>query len=324
MLLLYKTHLLQFVNNFVSFRDLFAADSRSILQAGKLVMDGRSYYLTVIIPNVAEHKKIAAASNLCMLYLELHAPDKPTFFVAVAVTGGDLSRIYIGKPVYFIDHEDHYYRGKVVDIVEGPISFLQTVLSPFRRLYRVIGERIQKMMDFNAVEKQLESTISTGKKPAQPPPGNSSWMGKGSIFLLAGGISVAALGAAFSFLLKSIRETLQFLCSLSAWTLLGWIAGLLCFILIPISCMAVLKMRQRNLTLFLEAAGWAVNLPMRLNASVSSLFTRSGVYPPNTRFNRTEWVQEKIVRFKPGRFFLCLALGLALLALGSLVYYFAR
>ena len=37
---------------------------------------------------------------------------------------------------------------------------------------------------------------------------------------------------------------------------------------------ALLQLRKRNLTLFLEAAGWAVNLPMRLNAKVSHFFSR--------------------------------------------------
>ena len=46
----------------------------------------------------------------------------------------------------------------------------------------------------------------------------------------------------------------------------------------------VLRLRKRNLTMFLEAGGWAVNLPMRLNIYVSRLFTSNTIYPKNSRF----------------------------------------
>ena len=47
---------------------------------------------------------------------------------------------------------------------------------------------------------------------------------------------------------------------------------------------AFLRLRKRNLTMFLEAGGWAVNLPMRLSMGVSRIFTRGTVYPEGSSF----------------------------------------
>ena len=325
MLVLYKQHLMNFINNFVSFRALFSPDSRSLLQAGKLVMDGHSYYLTLVIPSIAAHKTIAQASSLCMLYLEMK-PNEPTggapIFVAVAVTGGDLVRIYKGKPAYFISNTGKHYYGKVVDVVEGPISFWHTVFAPFRRLSALLGEKLQKITDFSSVEKQLANTVETGKlPPSQPPPQKSGLFsgGNGSMFLLAGGLSLAAVGAAFSYLVKSIASLIETISRMSAWALIGIVLAIFLFIFIPLAINAILRMRRRNLTLFLEAAGWAINLPMRLSFSVSSLFTRGGVYPVGTKFNRTEWVKDAS-RFSWSSFFFWLLLALAIAGLATAYY----
>ena len=325
MLCLYKQHLMNFVNNFVSFKALFSPDSRSLLQAGKLVMDGHSYYLTMVIPNIAAHKAIATASNLCMLYLEMKPGPKQTgnpFFVAVAVTGGVLQRIYKGKPAYFIHNDGTHFCGKVVDVVDGPISFWHTVFSPFRRLGALIGTRIQKFTDFSAMEKQLETSVNTGKLPPVPaaaPTKGGLFSTNGSIFLLAGGLSVAAVGAAFSFLAKSVVSIVESISKMSLWTLIGGTLAIVLFIFVPIAINAILKMRKRNLTIFLEAAGWAVNLPMRLNASVSGLFTRCGIYPEGTKFNRTEWVP-KVRSFSWKAFLGWLVTGLLLAGLAFAYY----
>ncbi len=334
MLLLYKTYLMDLVNNFVSFRALFSPEAKSMLQAGRLVMDARTFYLTLVISNVAEHKKIAAASNLSILYLQMtpNVPGGKAFYLASAVTGGDLSRVYIGKPVYFISNAGEHYCGKIVDILEGPISFWQTVFAPFRRLAAAIGSKMQKLTDFSPVGKQLETAITNGKLPPAPAPAPASapaaappaskgfFGGNGSMFLLAGGISVAALGAAFSFLMKSVVGMVESLNKMSGWSILVWGSGIALCILAPFSLNAYLKMRRRNLTLFLEASGWAVNLPMRLNVNVSSLFTRGGVYPAGTRFNRTEWVK-KIRRFSWCR--VCIVLGFCIFffVLGAVLYF---
>lgn len=290
-LLLYSRYLLEFVNNFVSFYSFFDNNQTSMLQAGRLIMDGKSYNLAVWIDDIAAHKKVAVRSNMCLLYLDVVSsgavPVKRK--VAVAVTGGSLTRIYVGKPAFFIDNENITYNGKVIDLVDGPISFGQTLFAPFRRLSEALGDKIQKLTDFSNTEKQLTQAIDKGKMPpaAPPVPPQSlpqKFLGNGSVMLLAGGLSVAALGAGLSFVLKAITGAITAISALAWYVILIWIVVLVGIFIVPTAIFAFLKLRKRNLTLFLEAGGWAVNLPMRLNMQVSGIFTRGTEYPANTHF----------------------------------------
>ena len=181
------------------------------------------------------------------------------------------------------------YNGKIVDMVEGPISFGQTLFAPFRRMSDAVTTKLQKLTDFSSTEKTLTQAIDQGKMPVIPAatPNQSPaqrFLGNGSVMLLAGGLSVAALGAGLSFVLKSITNTITAISALPAYVILIWIAVLLALFLIPTAIFAFLKLRKRNLTLFLEAGGWAVNLPMRLNMQVSGIFTHSAEYPENSSF----------------------------------------
>ncbi|MBE6367101.1 MAG: hypothetical protein E7052_04235 [Lentisphaerae bacterium] len=291
-LLLYCRYMLEFVNNFVSFDAFFDPEQISMLQAGRLIMDGKSYNLAVWIDDVASHKKIAMRSNLCLLYLDVVSSGKVSVKrkLAVAVTGGSLNRIYIGKPAFFIDNNNETYNGKIVDMVDGPISFGQTLWAPFRRLSEALGDKLQKLTDFSSTEKQLAQAIDKGKLPPAAPapqanvPMSQRFLGNGSVMLLAGGLSVAALGAGVSFVLKAITNAVTSISALPGYVILIWIFVLLAIFLIPTAIFAFLKLRKRNLTLFLEAGGWAVNLPMRLNLHVSGIFTHGTEYPERTHF----------------------------------------
>ena len=286
-LLLCKVHLLRLINSFVSFRQLFLPGT-SPVQAGRLIMDGNTYFLAIRIPSVAEHKKLAASSHLCTIYVELKDPSVPApFYVAVAVTGGELSRIYAGKPAFFIGSTGKQFSGKVVDVVDGPISFRQTLLAPFRRLGAAIGGKVSQLTDFSSLEKQLNTTIATGKAPA-PAPAKSMWS-TGSVFLLAGGLSIAAIGAAFSFIAKTFVGIMATISRAPWWEIVIWIGAIILLFLIPASIHAMLKLRSRNLTRFLEGAGWTINLPMRLSGRVSRYFTRSAIYPDDAVFCRKEY-----------------------------------
>ena len=73
------------------------------------------------------------------------------------------------------------------------------------------------------------------------------------------------------------------------WIIALWLAAIVLLFLIPASINALLKLRQRNLTRFLEGAGWTINLPMRLSGRVSRYFTRGAIYPDDAVFCRGEY-----------------------------------
>ncbi|MBR2721132.1 MAG: hypothetical protein IKB74_07325, partial [Lentisphaeria bacterium] len=253
-LLLYCRYMLEFVNNFVSFKNFFDCDQKSMLQAGRLIMDGKSYNLAVWIDDIASHKKIAVRSNMCLLYLDVVSSGKVPIKrkVAVAVTGGSLARIYVGKPAFFIDNDNITYNGKVIDLVDGPISFGQTLFAPFRRLSDALNDKIQKLTDFSSTEKQLAKAIDQGKMPPATPvpptvPMTQKFMNNGSVMLLAGGLSLAALGAGLSFILKSITNAITSISALPFYVILIWIAVLIAIFMVPTAIFAFLKLRKRNL-----------------------------------------------------------------------------
>ncbi|MBQ6351734.1 MAG: hypothetical protein IJJ28_00520 [Lentisphaeria bacterium] len=290
-LILFKQYLWPFINNFVCFKALFTEGETSMIQAGHLVMDGRTFALTLWIDNIAAHKSIAVKSHLCLIYLELVTAAGGKRYVAAAVTAGDLKRIYIGKPAFFIDSKRVQYNGRVVDLVAGPISFWQTVMAPFRRLGEIIGGKAQKFTDFSSTEKamgdQIGSTadrLSSPAKPAPAPAKSPGLLSNSSMLLLAGGLSIAALGAAASYAVKTVASIAASVAAMPPWRIAMWVAIIAAIIFLPLALHALIQLRRRNLTLFLEAAGWAINLPMRLNAKVSRFFTFFGIYPEDAKF----------------------------------------
>ena len=200
---------------------------------------------------------------------------------------------HTGKPAFFIDSKGKEYSGKVVDLVSGPISFWQTIFAPFRKLGEAIGGKVQKLTGNSAdnlekeMNKGVDNTANRISAPQQPPQ-KSGLMSNGSMLLLAGGLSIAALGAALSYMAKTVASIVSSVVAMSPWRLTMWIVIVLAIIFLPLAINALLQLRKRNLTLFLEAAGWAVNLPMRLNAKVSHFFTYTGIYPDGAKFKRLE------------------------------------
>ena len=69
-LTLFQQYLLEFLNNYVSLGALFNPRAASMLQTGKLVMNGRHYTFATPVKNLAEHKRIATMSDICVLYVE--------------------------------------------------------------------------------------------------------------------------------------------------------------------------------------------------------------------------------------------------------------
>jgi hypothetical protein len=63
----------------------------------------------------------------------------------------------------------------------------------------------------------------------------------------------------------------------------------------------IYKLRKRNLGLFLEAAGWAINLPLRLNTGAGKLFTYTPRYPAGANVVHLDLVRkyQELESFKP-------------------------
>ena len=278
-LVLYQRWLLELANNFVSFANLYSPQRRSLLEMGRLVIDGREMTFTMKVQDRPAHKKIAEDSCMYLLYLEVTGrQDKDIKFeIVAAVTSGSAGRLRIGKRGIFFAIDGREWDAQVVDIVENPISIWESVKAPFKQFTGFIKKQIDKFS--KSRQTKLEATIATP---------NAS--GATRDLLLGGGIAIAALGSALAYITKALSQV-------KAVHVLGMFAGLAAFILLPGIIMGFAKIRKRDMSVLLEASAWAVNVHMRLNASLGRLFTHIPRLPEGARKERRDALAQFVKEF---------------------------
>ena len=286
-LICYQAWLLALANNFVSFPHLYDKDRRAMFEMGTLVMDGRHFNFAVDAKNRSQHSAIAKSSNMFVVYVEVtpSREGEAKYEVAVPVTSGGRGNMCVGKRGVFEDVQGVLHDAKVVQIIDNPISVAEALVSPFHRLGALLTNKITGLA--SDAEKKLDTAGSsaftpaaTAKKPAQPPaqPGSS-----GGNLLMGGSIAIAALGSAVAFITKTLA-------SLEWYTIIGGILGAILAVMLPISIIALVKLRRRDLSAILEGSGWAINARMRLDLSQARFFTRRPRYPLGAiGFKRSSW-----------------------------------
>jgi len=272
-LILYQRWLLELANNFVSLSNLYNPRMRSLIEMGTLVIDGRQMTFTVRVYDRAHHKKIAQNSNMCLLYLEVtgRREDKDAKFeIVAAVTSGTIGRLRIGKRGVFFTVDRREWDAEVVDIVENPISIWESVRAPFNQIADFIRKQVDKFADSR--QAKIEQSFSS-----------SSASGITRDLLLGGGVAIAALGSAFAYVTKALSQVKYV-------HILGVIAAVALVALLPATIVSFLKIRKRDMSVILEASGWAVNVLMRLNASLGRLFTHVPALSRSVRTQRKDLI----------------------------------
>jgi len=278
-LALCQLNLLDFVNNFVSFPYLYDPNRRAMFEMGTLIMDGRRFNLAVVVPNPAEHKSVAANSNMYVLYVQATSKaGDAKLDLAVPVTSGGKGNLCVGKRGIFHDVFGRTYDAQVTDIIENPISFSEALLSPFRRLGRVLVGKIESIT--TSAEQKLQSRVSSvvekvaePQQLAQPAPAQPAGGGAWRAGLLMGaGVSIAAIGSAAAYITKTLA-------TIQPSRVLVAIAMAAVAVMLPVSLVAMFKLRRRDLSAILEGSGWAINAKMRLSRKQSLYFTQRPAYP---------------------------------------------
>ena len=290
-LILFQQNLFEFLNNYVSLKELFVLEHSSMLQHGELIMDGRHFSLVTPLAAIAEHKKLASKCNICVMYIETvtgegAALKKQSY--AVAVTSGDMNNLFVGKCGIFITFDNKVCDAKVVDFIQQPVSFSEALKMPFHKFGELVGRQMDKF--FSARSKEVETGVTKSFTEAQtfkpgttPPPAKPPVPGKlpaaaqtpavsGSMMLMGGGLGIAAIGSSFAFMAQAMKNV-------SVWNVLF---VFLCIILIfsgPLVIMSLIKLYRRSISSFLEAGGVAINKRMRLTRKMGAIFTREPVVP---------------------------------------------
>ena len=95
----------------------------------------------------------------------------------------------------------------------------------------------------------------------------------GSAGILVGlGVATAALGSAFAYISNTVI-------GMSAAQRLASLLGAVAVVFVPVSLVAVMKLRSQDMSSLLEACGWAVNARLRLSRAQRRQFTRKTPFP---------------------------------------------
>ena len=296
-LILYQRWLMELANNFVSFANLYSPQRRSLLEMGRLVIDGREMTFTMKVRDRQTHKKTAEASFIYLLYLEITGrQDKDIKFeIAAAVTSGNSGRLRIGKRGVFFTIDGIEWDAKVIDIVENPISLWESVKAPFTQFTSLIKKQTDKFT--KSSQDKVGATLSA-------PAGT----GAARDLLLGGSVAIAALGTAFAYITKALSQV-------KPVHILGMLTGIMVCILLPGIFIGLVKMRKRNMSVLLEASGWAVNAHMRLTTILGHLFTHTPRLPKGACREQKDTVIQFVKKFGHTSFCLRRLIKLVLIAL---------
>ena len=289
-LILYQANLLRLANNFVSFPHLYDPGSRAMFEMGTLVMDGRRFNFGVRVSNRAQHSAVAKTGNMYVLYVEVAPPGGATKYeVAVPVTSGGMGNLCVGKRGIFQDIHGAEHDARVAQIIENPISVTEAILSPFKRLGRMLSGKIEAIT--SAAEKDFDkkTSVAVDQATKAPPaaqsapaaPQNRGLMAGG--LLMGGGVAVAALGSAVAYITKTLEDV-------DGWKIALTIALAVLAVLLPVAIIGLVKLRKRDLSAILEGSGWAINARMRLTLRQGRFFTQRPKYPKGARGTPLWWL----------------------------------
>lgn len=298
-LILYQQWLMELANNFAAFPRLYDPERTSLVEAGALVMGGRRYTLTVAVADRAAHRRIAELSHICLLYLELARAGGERRQVAAAVTAGSTERLCAGRRGVFFTADGRAWDAEILEVLTNPVDVWEAVCLPFKRLGEFVGRQAERFTAarYGDLEKRVGTGISGLEKgaAAPPPPAavpEATRSGAARDLLMGGSVAVAALGGAFAFITRTLAAV--------KWHhVLVALGGILLVIVGPAVIMAFVKLRRRNISMLLEACGWAVNANLRLTGRLGRLFSFVPAPPADSRRRRGD-LARRFLRRIPG------------------------
>ena len=272
----FQQQLIRFANSYVSCPDLYHPDRRAAFEAGTLYLGGYAFTFAVKVSDRALHVDIARSSNIFVLYAAIFADGPPVYEIAVPVTSGTGRRLFRGKHGVFLDTKGREWHARVVEIVTNPVSLIEAVIGPFRRLGEVLTGRIE------AITKEAEASLDRSAAAMIPAPGAAPVIPAapvatspaprpglmGSAGTVAGaGLAVAAVTSAFAFITSALS-------GVPWWHILIGVATAIGAVIVPALVAALIKLSRRDLSVILEGTTWAMNSPLRLTRRQGRSFTR--------------------------------------------------
>ena len=264
----------RFLNNYVVLADFYDKDRKAVFQAGRLYIDQRSTDLCIKVAGPSP--EISSLSGMYILYCACTSEKLgKSFNIAAVLTDGDVDGLREGKNAVFYDRDGNDYTAKVIAIVDNPISVRQAFWSPYKKVARMISDKIDK----KAAEKNEKSmaglteatnNATDGKAPAAP-----FDIAKFAGIFAAVGMAVGLIGAALAGVIAALK-------GITWWQVLIIIAVVMLLISGPSMFIAWRKLRKRDLGPVLNANGWAVNAASFVNVKFGKTLTSLAKYPKIT------------------------------------------
>jgi len=292
----YQRDLSKLLHNYVNFSDFYARKG-AVFQAGTLYLDGRGCQLVI---EVADAAKLGTMAPLAGAYLALcdcvRVSDKPEkLTIAAAFTAGEVDNLIVGRNGVFVDRLGRDWEATITKLIENPISIRQAFWAPYKKVVRLIEDRIAKRAaEADAAQHaKLEHfapaatagapapAAGAAAKPAEPAPPGKFDIG-----------TVAALGVAIGGIGAFATAILATIFGLGWWMPLG-VVGIMLAISTPSMLLAFMKLRRRNLGPLLDANGWAINALTRINIPFGTALTDLPVLPPGAKRSSHDPYAEK-------------------------------
>ena len=264
-----------FLNNYVVLADFYDLDKKAIFQAGRLYIDQRSTDLCLKVAGPSP--EISSLSGMYILYCACTSEKLgKSFNIAAVLTDGDVDGLREGKNAVFYDRAGNDYTAKVTAIVDNPISVRQAFWSPYKKVARMINDRIDKA----AAEKNEKSMNSLTSATNSTADGKAPGEAIKSSFDIAKFAGIfAAVGMGLGMLGQMIVALAKGVAAIKFWVLILIIIGIMLVISGPAMFIAWRKLRKRDLGPVLNANGWAVNAKSLVRPKFGKTLTSLVKYP---------------------------------------------
>lgn len=299
-LLLYVRWIVDLANNFVNFSTIYRPGGHALVDRGSLVIDGRRLDFCVRVFDRGAHKPVASESLIFLVYAKVMEKEGggETFEIVAPVTGGEKGRLRVGKRGVFYDNDGKDWDAEILEIVENPISVREAMFAPFRRASKFVSDKVEAWVASkaeaqqqglssateSAVTQAQEQAARVGEAPAPPtppgppaPPAPSEGLNVNTL-ILGGGVALAGLGAVLASLFNALT-------SLSGWLAIFGVVGA---VMASSALLAWLKLRKRDVSVLLEASGWAVNVHTNVTARIARRFAYTPDLPKGSSLDATD------------------------------------
>lgn len=270
-MILIRRDFVKLLRNFVSFADFYTPGEKAIFQSGTLFIDGRSCDLCFKVLDIAKHGTMAALSQCFLVYCDCVKKDKSgeKIQIAALISNGSTDNLLVGRNGIFYDRQGNDWDATIVKIVDNPVSIRQAFWAPYKKIMRLIQEKIAKSTT-SAESKVFDSMAKVVENPTKAT--NDLSNKKTDVG------TIAAISVAFTGIATVVGGIMEAFLGLGKWIPLG-IIGIILIISLPSVLIAWRKLKQRNIAPILDASGWAINGNVRIPTLLGDSLTKLPVYP---------------------------------------------